>query len=151
MLEKSGAVFNIEDEVFYKWDNKLAWEGPGRVLGQDGPVVFIWHDLHYIRSYPYQVQLTNANLDNSNLSHASNAIPLAQTNTPPSLDIPKPQPFTDTAIDTTIMTLIMNMEPLQMKRLQMNVEMITSQMNIKRKIVLLNIKVEVLPMKKTLM
>ena len=32
-VRKSGAVFNIGDEVFYKRDDKLAWKGPGRVLG----------------------------------------------------------------------------------------------------------------------
>ena len=40
-IRKSGAVFNIGDEVFYKRDHKLAWKGPGQVLGQDGPAVFI--------------------------------------------------------------------------------------------------------------
>ena len=101
MLEKSGAVFNIEDEVFYKQDDKRTWKGPGRVFGQDGPVVYIWHGLYYIRAHSCQVQLTNHNLDNTNLSQTSNAIPLVQTNTPPPLDIPKPQALTDTAIDTT--------------------------------------------------
>ena len=28
-------------KVFYKRDDKLAWEGPRRVVGQDGLVVFI--------------------------------------------------------------------------------------------------------------
>lgn len=40
-IRKSGAVFNMGDEVFYKRDDKLAWEGPRRVVGQDGLVVFI--------------------------------------------------------------------------------------------------------------
>ena len=99
-IRKSGAVFNIGDEVFYKWDDRLVWKGPRRVLSQDGLVVFIWHNSHYIRAHFCRVQLTNPSLDNNNLSQASNAIPLAQTNAPPSLDIPKPQPLTDTAVDT---------------------------------------------------
>ena len=37
-IRKSGAVFNIGEEVFYKRDDKLAWKGPGRVLSQDGPL-----------------------------------------------------------------------------------------------------------------
>ena len=49
----------------------------------------------------FDKRLRNPNLDNNNLSQTSNASPLAQTNTPPSPDIPKPQPLTDTAIDTT--------------------------------------------------
>ena len=100
-VRKSGAVFNIGDEVFYKRDDKLAWKGPRRVLGQDVLVVFIKHALHYIRAHSCRDQLTNPSLDNKNLSQTSNAIPLAQTNTHPSPDIPKPQPLTDTAIDTT--------------------------------------------------
>lgn len=99
-IRKSGAVFNIGDEVFYKWDDRLIWKGPRRVLSQDGLVAFIWHNSHYIRAHFCRVQLTNPSLDNNNLSQASNAIPLAQTNAPPSLDIPKPQPLTDTAVDT---------------------------------------------------
>ena len=99
-IRKSGAVFNMGDEVFYKRDDKLAWEGPRRVVGQDGLVVFIWHNSHYIRAHSCRVQLTNHSLDNNNLSQTSNAIPLAQTNAPPLLDIPKPQPLTDTAVDT---------------------------------------------------
>ena len=66
-VRKSGAVFNIGDEVFYKRDDKLSWKGPGRVLGQDGPVVFFRHGSHYIRAHYRRVQLTNPNLDNNNL------------------------------------------------------------------------------------
>ena len=138
-IRKSGAVFNIGDEVFYKRDDKLAWEGPRRVVGQDGLVVFIWHNSHYIRAHSCWVQLTNPSLDNNNLSQTSNAILLAQTNAPPSLDIPEPQPLTDTAVDTDN-----EYETLQMTPMQMNVEIITSQMKIKRKTVLLSMKMEVL-------
>ena len=66
-----------------------------------GPVVFILHGSNYIRADYCRVQLTSPSLDNGNLSQTSNAIPLAQTNALPSTDIPKPQPLTDTAIDTT--------------------------------------------------
>ena len=82
-IRKSRAVFNMGDEVFYKQDDKLAWKGPGQVLGLDGPDVFIWHGSHLIRAHSCRVQLTNPNLDNNNLSQTSNVIPLAQTNAPP--------------------------------------------------------------------
>ena len=32
-IRKSGAAFNIGDEIFYKWDDKLAWKEPGCDLG----------------------------------------------------------------------------------------------------------------------
>ena len=144
-IRKSGAVFNIGGEVFYKRDEKLAWKWSGQFLGQNGPAVYIQHGLHYIRAHSCCIQLTNPGLDNNSLSQTSNVIPLAQTNALPSPDIPKPRPLTDLQLTLAIMTLI-----LDMKTLQMNIEMITSQMNIKRKIVLLSMKMEVLPRTKTL-
>ena len=71
------SVFSIGDDVFYKRDDKLAWKVPGWVLGQDGPVVFIWHGLHYIKAHSCRGQLTNPSLYNNNPSQTSNTIPLA--------------------------------------------------------------------------
>ena len=76
-IRKSGAVFSIGNDVFYKWDDKHVWKVPGWVLGQDGPVVFIWHGLHYIKAHSCRVQLTNPSLYNNSPSQTSNTTRLA--------------------------------------------------------------------------
>ena len=37
------------------------WEGPSKVLGQDGPVVFLRHGSHYIKAHVCRVQPTKSN------------------------------------------------------------------------------------------
>ena len=42
-------TFNIGDSVFYKRDNQTRWLGPGKVLGQDGKVIFVRHGGSLVR------------------------------------------------------------------------------------------------------
>ena len=39
----SGHIYQVGEELYYKRDDNNKWRGPGRVLGQDGPVVFVRH------------------------------------------------------------------------------------------------------------
>ena len=49
-VRQSGTVFNKRDEMSCKRDNKLAWKGPCQVLGQDGPVVWTFHQTKFLSS-----------------------------------------------------------------------------------------------------
>ncbi len=49
-IRPSGVVYQSGDAVYYRRDNK--WKGPGKVLGQDGKVVFVRHGSIYVRVHP---------------------------------------------------------------------------------------------------
>ena len=49
-------TWNIGDEVFYKRNDSREWKGPGKVLGQDGSVLFIRHGSRYIKVHLCRVQ-----------------------------------------------------------------------------------------------
>ena len=74
-IQPSGNIYIIGDEVYYKRDNAPEWKGPGRVLGQNGPVVFICHRSHYIKAHNSQVQPITVN--------DSNNIIVPEVTTPP--------------------------------------------------------------------
>ena len=38
---QSGEYYCLGDEVYYKRDDSPEWRGPAKVLGQDGPVIFL--------------------------------------------------------------------------------------------------------------
>ena len=49
-------TYNIGDEVFYKRNDSPEWKGPGKVLGQDGSVLFIRHGSRYVKVHLCRVQ-----------------------------------------------------------------------------------------------
>ena len=60
-IPPSGNINTIGDEVYYKGDNTPEWKGPGRVLGQDGAVVFILYRSCYIKTHTCWVQYITVN------------------------------------------------------------------------------------------
>ena len=40
--------FDLSQAVYYKCNNDIKWKGPGKIVGQDGSVVFIRHGGFYI-------------------------------------------------------------------------------------------------------
>ena len=42
-------TYNLGDKVYYKRPNKNEWRGPGKVIGQDGVVVFVRHGGQVVR------------------------------------------------------------------------------------------------------
>ena len=59
-------AFNLGQEVYYKRNNDIKWKGPGKVVGQDGPVVFIRHGGHYVKVHCSRIQLSNTNMEKEN-------------------------------------------------------------------------------------
>ena len=55
----SGTLYERGDNVYYKRDNSPRWCGPARVLGQDGPLVFLRHGTRYIRAHICRTQPEN--------------------------------------------------------------------------------------------
>ena len=45
---QTGAVYTTGDEVYYKRSDNNKWKGPAKVIGQDGPVVFIRHGGQFV-------------------------------------------------------------------------------------------------------
>ena len=46
--KKTGGMYSTGQEVYYKRKDQPRWRGPGKVIGQDGPVVFIRHGDQYV-------------------------------------------------------------------------------------------------------
>ena len=42
--------------MYFKRDDNNKWRGPGRVVGQDGPVVFVRHGSRYVKAHICHVQ-----------------------------------------------------------------------------------------------
>jgi transposase InsO family protein len=51
-IRASGEPFQLGDHVYYKRDDSNKWKGPGKVIGQDGKVVFVRHGSVYVRVHP---------------------------------------------------------------------------------------------------
>lgn len=51
-LRAMDTVFEKGDEVYFKREDSKKWHGPGRVIAQDGKVVFVRHGSGYIRVHP---------------------------------------------------------------------------------------------------
>ena len=45
-------IFISGDAVYYKRDREQKWRGPGKVIGQDGKVIFVYHGKVYVRVAP---------------------------------------------------------------------------------------------------
>ncbi|XP_078490921.1 uncharacterized protein LOC144747058 [Ciona intestinalis] len=56
---QTGNVFAIGDAVYYKRDDSPLWRGPVKVLGQDGPVVFLRHGGQYVKVHSCRVTKVN--------------------------------------------------------------------------------------------
>ncbi|XP_064622512.1 uncharacterized protein LOC135484764 [Lineus longissimus] len=52
-------VYRLGDRVFYKRPDKDEWKGPGRVVGQDGVIVFVRHGGQLVRVHVCRLQLVN--------------------------------------------------------------------------------------------
>ena len=63
---KTRDFFNLGQEVYYKRNNGIKWKGPGKIIGQDGPVVFIRHGGHYVKIHCSRIQLSNTNMEKEN-------------------------------------------------------------------------------------
>ncbi|XP_077974967.1 uncharacterized protein LOC144430759 [Styela clava] len=51
--------FFTGEEVYYKREDQKRWKGPAKVIGQDGPVIFIRHGGQLIRAHSCRVQHAN--------------------------------------------------------------------------------------------
>ena len=54
----TGDVYTTGDEVYYRSDNNK-WKGPAKVIGQDGPVIFIRHGGQIVKAHICHIQSTN--------------------------------------------------------------------------------------------
>ena len=59
-VRASEQVFMNGDRVFYKREGKERWLGPGKVVFQDGKVVFVRHGGDFIRVSPNRLQKVNS-------------------------------------------------------------------------------------------
>ena len=56
---QTGAVYTTGDKVYYKRSDNNEWKGPAKVIGQDGPVVFIHHGGKLVKAHTCHIQSTN--------------------------------------------------------------------------------------------
>ena len=61
-VRASEQVFEHGDRVFYKREGKERWLGPGKVVFQDGKVVFVRHGGVFVRVSPNRLQKVNSSL-----------------------------------------------------------------------------------------
>ena len=55
--------FDLGQAVYYKRNNDIKWEGPGKVVGQAGSVVFIRHGCFYVKVHCSRIQIVDSLLD----------------------------------------------------------------------------------------
>lgn len=60
-----------EDKVYYKRPDNQEWKGPGVVIGQDGPVVFVRHGGMLVRVHKCRLRLCNSPLADVNSNEIS--------------------------------------------------------------------------------
>ena len=56
-VRPSGIQYKTGDKVYYKRNESKEWKGPGVVIGQDGPVIFVRHGGMLV--LVHQCRLTN--------------------------------------------------------------------------------------------
>ena len=54
-IRSTGGCFQPGQKVYYKRDGSQKWKGPGKVIGQDGKVVFVRHGNIYVRVPSYRI------------------------------------------------------------------------------------------------
>ena len=68
--------FDLGQEVYYKRSNDVKWKGPGKVIGQDGSVVFVRHGGFYVRVHCSRIQTADSDIDKipeANIHPSSNS------------------------------------------------------------------------------
>ncbi|PIK39346.1 hypothetical protein BSL78_23810 [Apostichopus japonicus] len=74
-IRSSGEVYQPGDKVFYKRDGSTKWRGPGKVLGQDGKVVFVRHGSVYVRVHPCRLTRVGEEFNRSSESDLRHELP----------------------------------------------------------------------------
>ena len=64
-VRASEQVFEHGDRIFYKKEGRERWLGPGKVVFQDGKVVFVRHGAVFVRVSPNRLQKVNKWLDST--------------------------------------------------------------------------------------
>ena len=67
-------ILENDDDVYYKRKNCNKWKGPGKVIGQDGKVVLIKHDIYTIRAHSSRVRKTTYEFVSKNPCDTTNKI-----------------------------------------------------------------------------
>ena len=65
-VRASEQVFNPGDRVYYKREGHEMWLGPGKVVCQDGKVIFVRHGGVFVRVSPNRLILAGAEFQNEN-------------------------------------------------------------------------------------
>ena len=73
-MRASEQVFEHGDRVFYKREGKERWLGPGKVVFQDGKVVFVRHGGVFVRVSPNRLQKVNSSLADEEEKEGENSI-----------------------------------------------------------------------------
>ena len=74
-------VFVKEGEwVYYRMGEDPDWQGPGRVMGQDGKLIFIRHGRNYIVASPSRVMKTKPDFELQQVTGQNDEIPNKQEN-----------------------------------------------------------------------
>ena len=55
-IHSSPREFSPGDKLYYKRPDSQEWKGPGTVIGQDGPVVFVRHGGTLVRVHKCRLQ-----------------------------------------------------------------------------------------------
>ena len=77
----SEQVFENGDRVFYKREGKERWLGPGKVVFQDGKVVFVRHGGVFVRVSPNRLQKVNSYLTDEDERKTQHSIEEKHDNT----------------------------------------------------------------------
>ena len=66
-------VFETGDPVYYQRDGQNKWRGPGKVIGQDGKVVFVRHGSIYVRVTPCRLIKKGEEFNNESADEEENS------------------------------------------------------------------------------
>lgn len=73
-VRASEQVFENGDRVFYKREGKKRWLWPGKVVFQDGKVVFVRHGAIFVRVSPNRLQKVNSYLTDEEEKNVDNSM-----------------------------------------------------------------------------
>jgi hypothetical protein len=66
-IRPSGYRYQKGDRVYYKRPDVEKWKGPGVVIGQDGPLVFVRHGGICVRVHQYRISKTSSTTESNAL------------------------------------------------------------------------------------